>query len=151
MMKRLPFVGQCTALSFMLTSAWVHAAQTTAQTTNGPNDAKGLWLSADKGAVIEFKDCADTASALCATIVWDKDAGTPLDTCGLMIAKLKKYEDEAWRDGWVHDPRTKKNYKATVRVNKDTLSLRAYIGTEILGETEEMSRVATLPAGCKPR
>ena len=141
MMKRLPIVGLVTAVAFMLPWHSAHAAS--------PNDAKGLWLSADKGAVIEFKDCVDATSALCATIVWDKDAGTPLDTCGLMIAKLKKYDDEAWHDGWVHDPRSKKNYKATVRVNKDTLSLRAYIGAEILGETEEMSRVATLPAGCK--
>ncbi|MBI2734434.1 MAG: DUF2147 domain-containing protein [Aquabacterium sp.] len=141
-MKRSPIVGLVTAVAWMLASLAAHAA-------HSPNDAKGLWLSADKAAVIEFKDCSDPAGALCATIVWDKDAGTPLDTCGLMIAKLRKYEDEAWRDGWVHDPRTKKNYKATVRVNKDTLSLRAYIGAEILGETEEMSRVATLPAGCK--
>lgn len=145
MMKRLPIVGLVTAVAFLINGS----AACAAQTPPGPNDAKGLWLSADKGAVIEFKDCTDPAGALCATIVWDKDAGTPLDTCGLMIAKLKKYDDEAWRDGWVHDPRTKKNYKATVRVNKDTLSLRAYIGAEILGETEEMSRVATLPAGCK--
>lgn len=145
MMKRSPIVGLVTAVAFLLTGAAAGAAQT----PPGPNDAKGLWLSADKGAVIEFKDCSDPAGALCATIVWDKDAGTPLDTCGLMIAKLKKYDDEAWRDGWVHDPRTKKNYKATVRVNKDTLALRAYIGAEILGETEEMSRVAALPAGCK--
>lgn len=148
MMKRTPIVGLVTAVVLMTSGHAAQAAQP-APVAPSPNDAKGLWLSADKGAVIEFKDCADPAGALCATIVWDKDAGTPLDTCGLMIAKLKKYDDEAWRDGWVHDPRTKKNYKATVRVNKDTLALRAYIGAEILGETEEMSRVATLPAGCK--
>lgn len=114
-----------------------------------PNDAKGYWQVADKSAVLEFKECVDAANALCAVIVWDKDAGTPQDTCGMQIAKLKKYEDNAWRDGWVHDPRTKKNYKATVRVNADTLALRAYIGTELLGETEQMNRVATVPTGCK--
>ena len=135
----------CTALSLSAVAAQAAA----------PTDAKGLWLSADKGAVIEFKDCPDVASSLCATIVWDKDAGTPLDTCGLLISKLKRFEDDAWRDGWVFDPRTKKHYKAAVRVQKDAkpevLSMRAYIGTEILGETEEMTRVSTLPAGCKPR
>ena len=142
MMKRLPIVGLVTAVALCLSAPATFAAS--------PLDAKGLWLSGDKGAVIEFKDCADTPGALCATVVWDKDAGTPLDTCGLLIAKLKKYDDEAWRDGWVHDPRTKKNYKAAVRVNKDTLALRAFIGAEILGETEEMSRVAALPgAACK--
>lgn len=116
-------------------------------------DAKGLWLSADKDAVIEFKNCLDAPSALCGTIVWDKDAGTPDDTCGVMIAKLKRYDDDAWRDGWVFDPRSNKHYKGAIRVNKDskpeTLQVRAFVGVEILGETEEMTRVSAIPAGCK--
>lgn len=120
------------------------------------NDAKGLWMSSDKGAIIEFKPCADLPSALCGTIVWDKDAGTPLDTCGVLISKLKRYEDDAWRDGWVYDPRSKKHYKAAVRVNKESqpeqLLMRAFIGAEILGETEEMTRVnGGIPPGCKSR
>ncbi|UUZ55395.1 DUF2147 domain-containing protein [Massilia sp. H-1] len=40
----------------------------------GQEAATGLWLSADKAAVIEFKACTDLPSALCGTIVWDKDA-----------------------------------------------------------------------------
>ena len=111
----------------------------------------GLWLSADKAAVIEFKACPDPKDALCGTIVWDKDAGTPDDACGVMIAKLKTWQDDAWRNGWVHDPRTKKNYKGIVRTKNDTLLVRAYIGTELLGETEVMTRVASIPAGCKPK
>ncbi|HEY0061102.1 MAG TPA: DUF2147 domain-containing protein [Telluria sp.] len=113
--------------------------------------AAGLWLSADKAAVIEFKTCADLPGALCGTIVWDKDAGTPEDACGVMIAKLKTYEDDAWRNGWVHDPRTKKNYKGIVRVKDATLMVRAYIGTELLGETEVMTRASAIPPGCKTR
>ena len=109
----------------------------------------GLWLSADKAAVIEFKACADASDALCGIIVWDKDAGTPDDACGVMIARLKTWQDDAWRNGWVHDPRTKKNYKGVVRTKGDTLLVRAYIGTELLGETEVMSKVESIPAGCK--
>ncbi len=113
--------------------------------------ATGLWLSADKAAVIEFKTCADLKGALCGTIVWDKDAGTPDDACGVTIAKLKTWEDDAWRNGWVHDPRTKKNYKGIVRTRNDTLLVRAFIGTELLGETEVMTRVQTIPPGCKSK
>jgi uncharacterized protein (DUF2147 family) len=111
----------------------------------------GLWLSADKAAVIEFKACAEPKDALCGIIVWDKDAGTPDDACGVMIAKLKTWQDDAWRNGWVHDPRTKKNYKGIVRAKNDILQVRAYIGTELLGETEVMTRAASIPAGCKTR
>ncbi|WP_028225005.1 DUF2147 domain-containing protein [Paraburkholderia ferrariae] len=112
---------------------------------SGPDDAKGLWRSADGNAVIEFKACADEPSSLCGTIVWDKDAGTPIDDCGVRIAKLKHYDDDAWRDGWVFDPRTNKHYKGAVRVNSSGLAVRAFIGTEMLGETEQMTREQVLP------
>jgi uncharacterized protein (DUF2147 family) len=129
----------------MLACAWIAPAWATQDTV------PGLWLSADKAAVIEFKPCTDPKDALCGTIVWDKDAGTPADACGVMIAKLKTWQDDAWRNGWVHDPRTKKNYKGIVRTKNDTLLVRAYIGTELLGETEVMTRVASVPAGCKSK
>lgn len=117
----------------------------------GPDDAKGLWLTAEKDAVIEFKPCADRGAALCGTIVWDKDANTPLDTCGVRIAQLDKYENEAWRDGWVYDPRDKKKYKGAVRVKSGDLHIRAFVGVEVLGQTEQLKRVAALPAtpACK--
>lgn len=117
----------------------------------GQDAVTGLWLSADKAAIIEFKACADLKDALCGTIVWDKDAGTPADACGVVIAKLKTRQDDAWRNGWVHDPRTGKNYKGIVRAKDNTLLVRAYIGTELLGDTEVMTRAASVPAGCKPK
>lgn len=110
----------------------------------GPDAAKGLWLSADKTAIVEFANCADDAAALCGGIVWEKEAGD----CGTKVVRLAVFDDDAWRKGWVYDPRTKKYYKGSLRVAGDTLLLRAYIGTELLGETEEMSRVPTLPNRC---
>lgn len=113
-----------------------------------PQDAQGLWHSADQRAVIAFAPCRDNPAHLCGTIAWDADVGTPADTCGVVIARLKRFEDDAWRDGWAHDPRSKKTYKAVLRTQGDTLKLRAFIGTELLGETEEMKRASALPAGC---
>ncbi|HEY8880364.1 MAG TPA: DUF2147 domain-containing protein [Roseateles sp.] len=117
----------------------------------GQEDAKGLWLTAEKDAVIEFKACADKPAALCGHIVWDKDAGKSNDTCGVQIARLERYENEAWRDGWVFDPRDGKKYKGALRVKSGDVHLRAYVGTEILGQTEQLKRVPALPASpvCK--
>jgi len=109
-------------------------------------DAAGLWMTAEKDAVIEFKPCADKAAALCGRIVWDKDAGTPKDTCGVVIARLERFDGEAWRDGWVFDPRDGKKYKGALRVKGAEVHLRAFVGAEILGQTERFSRVAELPA-----
>lgn len=117
----------------------------------GPDDAKGLWMTAESDAVIRFAPCAEAPGALCGTIVWDKDAGTPADTCGVRIAQLARYDKEAWREGWVYDPRDDKKYKGVVRAQADELRIRAFVGVEILGQTEQLKRVATLPAApvCK--
>ena len=111
----------------------------------GLDDAKGLWMTAQSDAVIEFAACAEAPAALCGRIVWDKDAGTPADTCGVQIAQLQRYENDAWRDGWVYDPRDKKKYKGALRVKSGDLYIRAFVGVEILGQTEQLKRVASLP------
>lgn len=109
------------------------------------DDAKGLWMTAQNDAVIEFKACTDAPGALCGRIVWDKDAGTPADTCGVQIARLERYDNDAWRDGWVYDPRDKKKYKGVVRLKGADLYIRAFVGVEILGQTEQLKRVPSLP------
>lgn len=112
----------------------------------GPVDAEGLWLSAQKDAVLEFKPCADKPTALCGRIVWDKDAGTPADSCGTLVAQLERYDKEAWRDGWVYDPRDHKKYRGVIRVKGGELHIRAFIGNEMLGQTEQLTRALAVPA-----
>jgi len=138
-------------MSIALMSAAVLSLATSAQAA-GLDDAKGLWMTAQNDAVIEFKACADAPAALCGRIVWDKDAGTPADTCGVQIAQLQRYDNDAWRDGWVYDPRDKKKYKGVARVKSGDLFIRAFVGVEILGQTEQLKRVASLPQtpACKP-
>jgi uncharacterized protein (DUF2147 family) len=112
---------------------------------SSPDDARGLWLTAQKDAVIEFGACPDRPGALCGRIVWDKDAGTPADTCGVQIVQLNRFDKDAWRDGWVYDPRDKKTYKGIVRAKDGMLKIRAFIGVEMLGETEQLTRTDSLP------
>ena len=127
--------------------AFISAASlSSAASAAGVDDAKGLWMTAQSDAVIEFAACAEAPAALCGRIVWDKDAGTPADTCGVQIARLERHDNDAWRDGWVYDPRDKKKYKAAVRVKSGNLNIRAFIGAEILGQTETLSRVSAMPA-----
>ncbi|MBN0987646.1 DUF2147 domain-containing protein [Amphritea pacifica] len=118
---------------------------------SGPDDAKGLWMTDVKDAVIRFDNCSDRPGALCGTIVWDIDAGTPADTCGERVIQLDNYTDEAWRDGWVYDPREDKTYKGKVSVEGAEMSIRAFIGFTVLGKTEHLARTDQLPASpsCK--
>jgi uncharacterized protein (DUF2147 family) len=113
--------------------------------------AHGLWLSAQKDGVVQLQPCAEEPSALCGTVVWDKDASVepprPGD-CGVRILKLKRYEEGAWRDGWIHDPREKKNYKGLLRAEGGAMRMRAYIGVQVLGKSEDFTRVDRVPPGC---
>ncbi|MBO9739703.1 DUF2147 domain-containing protein [Xanthomonas axonopodis pv. begoniae] len=111
-----------------------------------PSPVQGLWLTAAKDAVIAFAPCTDAAGAMCGKVVWDKDAGTPKDTCGVQIARLERDDNGTWRDGWAFDPRSGKRYKATLRSKGDSLTLRAFIGAEVLGENMLFTRVQALPS-----
>lgn len=145
-MESLSLRQLCSVLLILFAFSWASFAR-----ASTPEDAKGLWLTEAKDAVIEFKACPDRPGALCGRIVWDKDAGTPLDTCGVQIAQLNRFEDEAWKEGWIYDPRDKRNYKGAIRVKDGVLKIRAFIGVEILGETEQLTRTDVLPSSpvCK--
>lgn len=110
-----------------------------------PEDAKGLWLTAEKDAVLEFKACPDKPSSLCGHIVWEKDADKPDNTCGLQISQMDRFANDAWRDGWLYDPRDKKKFKGVLRVKDGDLHVRAFVGAEVLGQTEQMTRTQTVP------
>ncbi|MFW3163492.1 DUF2147 domain-containing protein [Pseudomonas syringae pv. syringae] len=124
--------------SVLMCSTGIHAAA-------GPLEAKGLWLTAEKDAVVRLDDCADKAGAICGQIVWVKDAASTSSDCGVHILQLTRYDQDAWRDGWVYDPRDQKKYKGAVRVKDGRLNVRAFVGTEVLGKTEQFERIATLP------
>lgn len=143
-MKRLP-------IHLFRSAVLLAGVLSTAAQAQSQDDAKGLWLSAEKDGVIELKPCASKPTALCGHIVWDKDAGMSNDTCGLQIARLERYDKDAWRDGWLYDPRDKKKYRGALRVKDGELHMRAFVGSEILGQTEQMTRVATVPTSpsCK--
>jgi uncharacterized protein (DUF2147 family) len=128
-------------------SPWIAAASLVALSAcaASPDDAKGLWQTADKNGVLEFKPCEKNAAALCGRVAWDKDAGTLTDTYGVQVAELKRYDGDAWRDGWIFDPRDKRKYKGALRVKVGELHIRAFVGAEILGQTEQLTRIAALP------
>lgn len=111
---------------------------------DSPDAVKGLWMTGEKDAVVHLAACADAPEALCGQIVWVKDADAGKD-CGLQILRLDHFDGSAWRDGWIFDPRDQKKYKGVVRIKSGLLTLRAFVGTEVLGKTEQFDPIETLP------
>lgn len=118
----------------------------------------GLWATPDK-SVVEVKACPQSAS-LCAYLIQAREYGTdelnPSPAlrkrliCGLQILELRKFSDGVWRDGTVYNPEDGKTYKAALRKREGKLFLRAYIGTEVFGETETWANVSEPKTPCTP-
>lgn len=119
---------------------------------------EGYWNTPDK-AVIEIKPCS-AASALCGYLASTPENGNdelnpdpalkkrPL--CGLLVLELRRWADGVWRDGTAYDPETGKSYKAALRKRDGKLYLRAYVGTEVFGETETWASAGNFKTPCKP-
>ena len=63
---------------------------------------------------------------------------------GLVMLKDFRYdeEDEEWTDGHIYNPNDGEDYKAYMELkDKNTLSVRGYIGFSILGKTDIWKRV----------
>lgn len=118
----------------------------TGYAAQGASEAKGLWLTEDEDAVIRLAECPSAAQSICGLVVWVKDPASASGDCGTQVLQLSKYEGDAWRDGWVYDPRDHKKYKGVVRLKEGALNIRAFVGTEMLGKTEVLTRIEKLPA-----
>ena len=61
---------------------------------------------------------------------------------GLMMLKDFKYDEEEWSDGRIYNPSDGKEYKAYMKLkDRNTLSVRGYIGISLLGKTDTWIRV----------
>jgi uncharacterized protein (DUF2147 family) len=118
----------------------------------------GYWSAPDR-SVIEVRPCPQ-ATALCGYLVLARDYGNDAmnpdpalrkrPICGLPLLELRRFNDGVWREGSVYDPEDGKSYKAALRKRDGKLFLRAYIGTEVFGETETWQAAGNFNAPCVP-
>lgn len=124
----------------------------------------GKWLSQKKDAHIEIEKAANGTYE--GRIVWLAEPNYPVDDqeankpkhdrhnpdvakqqqpiVGLRILEGFSYDsDGVWKGGTVYDPETGKTYKCKLTLKNGTgLEVRGYIGTPMLGRTEQWSRLA---------
>jgi uncharacterized protein (DUF2147 family) len=61
---------------------------------------------------------------------------------GMIMLKDFRYDEEEWTGGHIYNPSDGKEYKAYMKLkDKNTLSVRGYIGISLLGKTDTWSRV----------
>jgi uncharacterized protein (DUF2147 family) len=117
------------------------------------------WKTLQGDGIVQLQRCAlfknAPSTALCGTIVWDAEVdnprrATPLD-CNRKVFEANRLENGVWKGGWAFDTRKKRFYSATLRVKEGQLHVRAFVGSEVNGETEIFQRVTEVPKGCEGR
>lgn len=59
---------------------------------------------------------------------------------GSVILKDFTFEDGAWTDGTIYDPKSGKTYQSNLKIEDGQLKVRGYVGFSWLGRTETFSR-----------
>lgn len=121
------------------------------------DDFLGYWRTAQGDAVIQLQRCAiyhgGPPTGLCGVIVWESEVGKPNRTspvdCNRKIFEAARYDNGVWKDGWAFDTRKRKAYNAKLRLKDGHVHVRAYVGSEVNGETEIFTRVTEVPTGCE--
>lgn len=104
----------------------------------------GLWLTKKKDVAVRIEHCG--SEGLCGHIAWlnpEESAKNP-SLCGTRVlwnAQPKEGDSSEWIGGTLYKADKKKYYGANLRLtDANTLALRAYIGTPILGKTKRLTR-----------
>jgi uncharacterized protein (DUF2147 family) len=143
-MKNIVFIGLLISLSIL-----AHAAFS-------PDDIVGVWKDGKgKGHVKIYKQNGKYYGK----IIWlqkpkDENGKPKVDKnnpnaslrnkplIGLTMLKNFAYEDGEWSGGNIYNPSDGKEYKAYMKLkDKNTLSVRGYVGISLLGKTDTWTRV----------
>jgi uncharacterized protein (DUF2147 family) len=121
-----------------------------------PDDIIGIWKNGSgKGHIQIFKQ----DNKYYGKIIWLKDAkdanGKPKvdrknsdparrnqTLLGLVMLKNFEYDNGEWNSGRIYNPSDGKEYKAYMKMkNRETLSVRGYMGFSLFGKTDVWTRV----------
>lgn len=126
---------------------------------DGADEFVGYWKTAEGDGIVQLARCPlfknAPPTALCGVVVWDAEVNnsarkSALD-CNRKVFEASKFDGTAWSEGWAFDTRKRKFYSAKLRLKGGYLHVRAYVGSEVNGETEIFTRVAEVPPGCEAR
>lgn len=118
----------------------------------------GHWLDTGDASIVLIAPCGQTFCGRLVAFKGDQNARDALNpkgslkdrpVCGLeVLSELSVQAENEWGGGRLYDPETGESYSATARLDEDRLNVRAFVGTEIFGETLVWSRVAAPAAPC---
>ena len=118
------------------------------------DDILGFWLTDDGRAKIEvYKESGEYSGK----IIWlsepeDENGNPPLDgnnpspelrnkpILGLKLLKGFVFDGGKWEDGEIYDPDNGKTYDCVIKLQRDRLEVRGYVGVSLFGRTVVWTR-----------
>src|SRR5579862_2790403 len=118
----------------------------------------GLWLNPEQGWIVEYAACG---TGMCGTLVSFRNGNAPehaprdrrnpdrakrtAPLCGLLVVHgfvPSPGGAGKWEGGWIYDPQTGGTYQGLAElVGADTIKLRGYLMSPLLGRTVTLVRV----------
>jgi uncharacterized protein (DUF2147 family) len=119
------------------------------------DDVVGTWMNEAKNGKIEIYRSGDTyfGKLIWATNLVDangvsrKDVNNPDDhlksrpLLNLVFLTGFVFDDGSWQNGKVYDPKSGKTYSSTMKIVKNQLEIRGFIGISLFGKTTVWQRV----------
>jgi uncharacterized protein (DUF2147 family) len=116
----------------------------------------GVWLSEEKDGKVEIYKAGNKymGKLIWSNKMYEADGVTSKKDLKNAEEKLRNrnlkdlllltefiFEDGAWTDGKIYDPKSGKTYSSTMKLEGNTLNIRGYVGISLLGRTTVWTRV----------
>lgn len=137
------FISICTIAALAITSC-NSACSSPIANAESADSVRGYWETEDRELIIEVAGCEEGTEILCGFIralpgtATDPEIARYADElCGLALLSNLTFDSEKnrWSDGDIFDPETEQMYAVYIERKPDYLKVRAFEGSEWLGET----------------
>ena len=153
-MRRYRSILAVPVLMIALCSTACSAPVANAENVDG---VRGHWLTEDEALIIEVMNCEEGVPVLCGFVRALPGAATDpelaqhaTELCALPLLSNLTFEKDSnrWGGGDIFDPEIEQMYQVYIQLKPDHLKVRAYEGSEWIGETLKWTAVESEVEDC---
>jgi uncharacterized protein (DUF2147 family) len=141
---------------YVFVLAFFFSIKIQAQVISEGDKVLGVWLSEEKDGKVEIYKAGNKymGKLIWSNKMYEADGVTSKKDLKNAEEKLRNrnlkdlllltdfvFEDGAWTDGKIYDPKSGKTYSSTMKLQGNTLNIRGYVGISLLGRTTVWTRV----------
>jgi uncharacterized protein (DUF2147 family) len=141
---------------YVFVLAFFSSIKMQAQVITEGDKVLGVWLSEEKDGKVEIYKSGNKymGKLIWSNKMYEADGVTSKKDLKNAEEKLRNrnlkdlllltdfvFEDGAWTDGKIYDPKSGKTYSSTMKLQGTTLNIRGYVGISLLGRTTVWTRV----------